>query len=411
MTALTLAARGRLGLIYACAMLQGLTVVSFPASSATLKALHGFSDAQYGALFLPQVAATIAGSIAGAALARRLGLTRLLLGSVATALLAEACLASTACVGASSAFLLVLGGSALMGLGFGLAAAPLNGFPALIAAARADAALLGVHTAIGAGFCIGPLIASRFIAMGSWRAFPIAIAGYALLCLTLVLLVALPQSRPARDALAVDSAATEVPLEQPARSKTLWAFLAVAVLYAFAEGTLSNWAVIYLHEDRGLPESSATLALSAFWAALVVGRLLAALLVGSIAPERLWLGLLVLLVCAFLAVPGASTEPRALVVFSFAGLACSAFFPLSVTLVAHRFPQHAAYTASLMVAALMLGVGLGSFSIGPLHARWPLATIYLGSAAYPALALGVALTLLRPRRAPSRPAVVQTDAS
>lgn len=412
MSGLTSAGRGRLGLVYACAMLQGLTVVSFPASSATLKAVHQFSDAQYGALFLPQVAATIAGSLAGGTLARRIGLSSLLLASVASALLAEACLASTACVAPSLAFVLVLAGSGLMGLGFGVAAAPLNGFPAIIAGSRADAALLGVHTAIGTGFCTGPLCASRFIAAGNWVHFPIALAGYALVCLSLLLLVRLPGNSQAASAVAHAGAR-----ERPARSPALWAFLAVAVLYAFAEGTLGNWAIIYLHEERGLPESSATLALSAFWAAIVLGRLLAALLVGKVAPERLWLALLLLLLLAFVMIPQASTQTGALVVFSFAGLACSAFFPLSVTLVTRRFPTHAASTASLMVAALMLGVGIASFSIGPLHARWSLANIYLGSAAYPAIALALVVTLLGPRRAdrarghaPAPNPVAQTDA-
>ena len=386
----------RLAVVYACAMLQGLTVVSFPASSATLKAMHQFTDAQYGTLFLPQVAAAIAGSIAGAALARRLGLSMLLLGSVVMALLSESCLGFTACVPAGLAFALVLAGSALMGLGFGFSAAPLNGFPALIVRTRSDAALLGVHTAIGTGLCVGPLLASSLISRGRWSDFPIAIASYALGCLALVLMVALPKSRLA-SAAAADAAGSATP---PLQSKALWAFLAVAVLYAFAEGTLSNWAVIYLHEDRGLPESSATLALSAFWAALVVGRLLAALLVNAIAPERLWRGLLVLMALAFVTVPLATTTARAFWIFSFAGLACSAFFPLSVTLVTRHVPGHAAHTGSMMVAALMLGVGTASFCIGPLHARWPLTTIYLGSALYPTIALAIALVLVRPRRPP-----------
>jgi predicted MFS family arabinose efflux permease len=98
-----------------------------------------------------------------------------------------------------------------------------------------------------------------------------------------------------------------------------------------------------------------------------------------------------------------------LIVFAFAGLACSAFFPLSVSLLSRRFPGHAAFTGSLMVASLMLGVGMASFSIGPLHARWPLATIYLASALYPAIAW-VVVTLMRPsRRVPFEPPAAQTD--
>jgi len=67
-----------IGSLYLAGMLQGLTLVSFPASSAVLKQMHGFSDAQYGAIFLPQVAFAVIGALGGGALAARLGLKTLL---------------------------------------------------------------------------------------------------------------------------------------------------------------------------------------------------------------------------------------------------------------------------------------------------------------------------------------------
>jgi hypothetical protein len=59
--------------VYLIAFLQGLTLVSFPASSAVLRQMHGFTDAQYGAIFLPQVALAVLGAVAGGTLARRSG--------------------------------------------------------------------------------------------------------------------------------------------------------------------------------------------------------------------------------------------------------------------------------------------------------------------------------------------------
>jgi len=61
-------------IVYAGALLQGMTLVSFPAVSAMLKQTLTLSDADYGALFLPQVAFAIVGAIAGGALARKIGL-------------------------------------------------------------------------------------------------------------------------------------------------------------------------------------------------------------------------------------------------------------------------------------------------------------------------------------------------
>jgi len=57
-------------IVYGGALLQGMTLVSFPAVSAMLKQTLALSDADYGAIFLPQVALAIVGAVAGGALAR-----------------------------------------------------------------------------------------------------------------------------------------------------------------------------------------------------------------------------------------------------------------------------------------------------------------------------------------------------
>src|SRR5918992_1224308 len=64
--------------VYLSGFLQGLVLVSFPASSTVLISMHEFTDAQYGAIFLPQVALAVVGAVSGGVLARRLGLKTLL---------------------------------------------------------------------------------------------------------------------------------------------------------------------------------------------------------------------------------------------------------------------------------------------------------------------------------------------
>ena len=173
---------------------------------------------------------------------------------------------------------------------------------------------------------------------------------------------------------------------------------AIAVLYAFAEGTFSNWAVIYLREAKDLSAVVAALALSVFWGAMVVGRLLVAVLVVRIAPLTIWLALPALMIAAFLLLPGASTPVLGLGLFALAGLACSAFFPLTITLASERFPEHVAWVSSMLIAALMVGVGLGSFVIGPLREWLSLEQIYQFSVAYPVAVIGLALWLAGSRR-------------
>ena len=74
-------------IIYGTGILQGLAMVSFPASATVLKEVKGFTDAQYGLIFIPQIIAAIIGSLSGGGLARSWGLKKLLfITLIATAL-------------------------------------------------------------------------------------------------------------------------------------------------------------------------------------------------------------------------------------------------------------------------------------------------------------------------------------
>lgn len=375
--------------VYFAALAQGLTVVSFPASGALFKA-RGFTDSQYGALFLPQVCCTLIASLLGARLAARLGLARLLgLAALASAI-AAVLLYVSSIVPLASAFLVLLMGTGMMGAGFGLSAAPLNTLPPRLFPRRADSALLALHTVMGLGFALGPWLAGEWIRAGCWPRLPIGLALFnlGLFGLARRALANIGQrSQPAFPA----ASATGVPTSNPA----FWAFVAVAVLYAFAEGTFSNWAILYLHEERGLNEASAGLTVSLFWGGLVVGRLLSALLVLRVAAERLWLSLPVVMIGAFIGAAAVHTEGAAFGVFALAGLSCSALFPLTVTLASRRFPAHAAEVSAAMIASLMSGVGLASFSIGPLRAVLSLSEIYRASVVYPLFVFAVAAALIR----------------
>jgi MFS family permease len=104
--------------VYLIAFLQGLTLVSFPASSAVLKQMHGFTDAQYGAIFLPQVALAVVGAVAGGTLARRLGLQPLLCLTAAGNGLSQLALAASLWVMPALAFPIILIGTGVAGLEF-----------------------------------------------------------------------------------------------------------------------------------------------------------------------------------------------------------------------------------------------------------------------------------------------------
>lgn len=376
-------------LVYAAALLQGLALVSFPASSAVLKSLQGLSDAQYGAIFLPQVALAVIGSVAGAGLARKLGLKPLLVLALVANVVSQLLLAASAAVEPEAAFALVMIATAALGLAFGLHGAPLNSFPPALFPERRDAAVVAIHTLLGLGLAIGPLILAPFVAAGLWIGFPLLLAGLNLLVAVTILGVPLPGAasqvgEPAKEREGI-----------PLGETLFWAFALIAVLYAFAEGTFANWAVIYLHEALAVPETTAGLAITVFWGALVAGRLAVSALVLKVASQAIWLLLLALMIAAFLLLPLARGAPTGIGLFTLAGLACSAFFPLTITLISRAFPDHVEWSSSMMIAALMIGVGLGSFVFGPLRELLSFDQLYRLSALYPAIALILAVLVVR----------------
>jgi fucose permease len=398
-----------IGSLYLAGMLQGLTLVSFPASSAVLKQMHGFSDAQYGAIFLPQVVFAVIGALGGGALASRLGLKSLLAAALLINAVSQLLLAGSMLLPPATAFIAVLLGTACLGLGFGASGAPLNGLPPLFFPARRDTALVALHTLLGLGLAIGPLVASPFIMAGRWAGFPLLLASLCVLLAAAAFVQRFPRDGEERMPTATGpmAACDPMPLpamtlrDHPVRTTGFWLFTVIAVLYAFAEGTFGNWAVLYLQDVKHLPETVAASALSVFWAAMVGGRLLTSVLVLKLAPRYIWLSLPWLMVIAFLLLPYADTPLRGIAGFALAGLACSAFFPLSIGLASQRFEKHVPWVSSMLIAALMVGVGLGSYVIGLLRDAVAMEQLYRLSTCYPIAVLLLGIVVVRRRRSPA----------
>jgi MFS family permease len=354
--------------LYSGAFAQGLVMVSFAATSAVLVERLGFSGARYGSLFLSQMVLAILGAVLGGTAARRAGLPRLLCWSFLGMAASQALLAGAAVAGPGGAYPIVLLGSGLMGFGSGLSAAPMNTYPRLLAPARAEAAVVLVHTLMGFGLATGPLLAAAAIEAGAWPAFPAALCVLSLPYAALSLRVTLPAS-------AVDETASG---GRPGRAIAV--FVVVAFLYALVESMFSNWAVLYLHAEKGLALAAASLALSLFWTALAVGRVSAAAWLHRLGPERVYAALPLLMIAVLALMPAAATPIRAFVLFTIAGISCSAFYPLTVALAARRFPDRVPLVASLCYIALVSGIGFGTWGAGALHERFPLAGLYRASA-------------------------------
>jgi len=382
--------RSEVGLIYACGLVQGLALVTFPAASSifTSPGGFGFSASRYGMMFIPQVVLAILASSLGPRLARRWTLKRVLQAGLGADVCAMTLLAVSRLLidhpGAAYGMLLVATGS--LGLGFGATIMSLNTFAQKYSPGREDRSVLALNALLGAGTALAPLFVAVFIGAGAWWLMPLMVA----VALSGLLLLSAKQPLDVSgDAAAGVSRAEGLP-------RRFWLFAAAVLLYGVAETLNGNWSGPFLTGERGVSVRGASLALMTFWAMVTIGRVLFATLSSRTTVRWIYAGLPLVLIAAFQVVAHAGGEAGSIAALGFAGLGCSAFFPLCISLSGQECPRLAAAMSGGLVAFYQAGYGVAAFGVGPLKefAGLPFRTIYaLGSvvaAAMFAVALAVA---------------------
>ncbi|MBN6748970.1 MFS transporter, partial [Acidithiobacillus sp. PG05] len=82
----------------------------------------------------------------------------------------------------------------------------------------------------------------------------------------------------------------------------------------------------------------------------------------------------------FLLIPQLITASALLMAFTAAGVACGIYYPYSMAYGIAAHPEEGTQMAGLLVGALMVGEGIGSFGLGPLQDLLRLGPIYTLSA-------------------------------
>ena len=351
-------ARASLVLIYLAGVAQGLALVAFPAESAIFVSPSGFhlSGAQYGAMFAPQVAMAILASAFGPALVRRLGLRGLLLVGLAGDFAAMALLAVSALlIGSPAAYVVLCFATGALGLGFGATVPTLNTWVEKLSPGQADRAVLTLNALLGVGTALAPALSALAAALGAWWALPLVMAG--LIGALAAAFVFAPGAHAEADAPA------RVAQRLPAR---FWLYVAAAALYGIVETLNGNWASVYLTAERHVSARDASFALTAFWLMVTLGRLIFAGLDRWIGSKWVYLALPIALAAVFQGVARAAGPYSGIAAFAFAGLACSALLPLTISLCGAEFPQRAALMSGELIASYQVGYGLAAFGVGPL---------------------------------------------
>src|SRR6266496_2909962 len=108
-------------------------------------------------------------------------------------------------------------------------------------------------------------------------------------------------------------------------------------------------------------------ALAAFWLMVTLGRVAVAMIARYVPARRIYAALPVLLLITVQIVSHVQGQAGGIIALGLAGLACSAFLPLSISFGGKEFPHLSALMAGELIAFYQLGYGVAAFAIGPLH--------------------------------------------
>jgi predicted MFS family arabinose efflux permease len=106
----------------------------------------------------------------------------------------------------------------------------------------------------------------------------------------------------------------------------------------------------------------------------------------------------VLIGVALICVGAVSGATSGVLAFALAGLACSACLPLSIGTASGETPRFVETISGWMVAAYMMGYGIGAFAVGPMRqvGDLQLSSVYYGATVIAAAMVALAVVLAQP---------------
>jgi MFS family permease len=297
--------------------------------------------------------------VLGAGLGGRFGVKRVYLAGLAAGLVSMAVLIVSSFLtdDQTLAYALLLVATASLGAGFGLTVPALNTFAAAFHPAGVDRAILALNALLGLGTVLAPVFVAVFVGLGAWWGLPVT-STVLLVALVLVSLRLPLRVQPRR----AEGAGARTGI--PAR---FWIYAGFAVLYGICETVNGNWAQLDMTSELGASTTVASLALTAFWAMVTLGRVVFAA-VQRWLPSRLAFHLLpFVLTGAFVLIALLPDEPAlGVLAFGLAGLGCSALLPLTISFGQEELAAFSAAVAGGVIAFYQLGYGIAAFGVGPL---------------------------------------------
>jgi len=350
--------------IYSAGLIQGIVLVAFPAVSTIITSPdeYNFSNTAYGSLFIPQSILSITASALNPMLSRHFTPKVVFILGLIANFIAMLLLAMSVMVMEHKdiAYFMLLSSTACVGLGFGLVVPTINAMSALLYPLKVDSILLMLNGLLGVGTALAPIFISIFVAIGFWWGLP------TLLCILLFFLLLVSFSIGFPDVNAGISLKKSKSDPIPER---FWIFAAFALLYGVMETLNGNWISIYMSKHLHATVKVQSLALTAFWGMVTLGRFFFAAaqkfmsvqLIFQIAP---FFSAVAFILISLLS-PGA--EYWAIVAFGLIGFGCSVMLPLIISFGNEQLKSIASSVPGMLISFYLLGYGIAAFGVGPLE--------------------------------------------
>ena len=347
----------KMAAVYASGLIQGMTLVVFPAISMVLTNPDefNFSTAAYGSLFIPQTVLAILASACWGSLNRHWSSKSIYMIGMSLNLLAMLCLMFSAFVMHEHvlSYSLLLVATGFLGLGFGLTVPTLNSMTALLKPHQVDSATLGLNAFLGVGTVLAPIFTALFIGIGFWWGLPLLLVILMIPLLFFTLPLALPGGN-------INISSQKTPKNV---SMQFLVFATIALLYGIVETLNGNWLSIYMHKQGHASSAIQSLGLAAFWGMVTFGRVLFAIIKKNISESIVYRILPFIAAAAlFLVACLPDSSPYlAVLAFGLAGFGCSALLPLTIS-----FATSQSITGSI-ICFYLCGYGLAAFGVAPLQ--------------------------------------------
>jgi fucose permease len=373
-------------------LLIGWSGLLVPSLIRSVKEAFGQSDAGIGVFYFLFAIAWASGAFGGGLLVERLGRRTIL--TLAATLLAVGLLGFGLAPSWSVFLLAALPG----GLGAGVIDGGTNGLVLDLYPSGRGRALNLLHLFFSIGALAAPVTIGLLVENGvGWQAI---IAGTGLAAIPVAILFASVTMPTGRRTIA-NRLAEPTSRAGPPRLAAPLLLMAVAIsCYVASEVGVSNWLVRFLEPA---PLSTATLALTLYWAGIAIGRAVSSQLADRFDHRRFTItcaaGLAICLLGAVL-VP---SRPVSIALFAIAGVASGPIFPMIIALGGERYRDRSAAVSGFLGGTAVTGsiiyppiMGLLSVTVGLTVAM--LGNVVLAGACATALVLA-GWSLRRPLRA------------